>query len=196
MINFRNACIVVLTLAVPLQAHAAPAKCLSRAELKTGIAYVMPALVKGVVAKCTTLIPADSYLARDGNALIARYATESQGSEDDVRALFSRLGPEMGLNGADAKSTATLVESLVTVGIQSAIKPETCTDISTAMALLDPLPASNMNGLVEFVLLKVDEGNARKQAKLADANQTDAPKSKRTDKPFLCETQARLNPAQ
>jgi hypothetical protein len=182
---------------LPAQSVAAEAKCLTRAELRTGIAYVMPALMKGVVSKCAPTLAEDSYLAKDGEALIARYAGQSQGSAEDVQALFAKFGPQAGLNGADGESTAKLVESLVTVGVQSALKPESCADISAAMALLDPLPAENMNGLIELVLVKVDEDSAMKRAKSASGAKDKRQKAsdKRPSKPFLCGSLA-VSPAQ
>ncbi len=180
---------VFAMLALPSQSFAAERPCASRAELRTGIAYIMPALLKGVVTKCATTPSADGYLAKHGEALIARYADQSIGAEGDVRALFEKFGPQAGLDGADGKSTAALVESLVSVGVQSAIKPETCSDISTAMALLDPLPAANMNGLIEFILVKVDEGNARKAAQPhGNTIQKGKDAKKRPSGPFLCES--------
>lgn len=177
---------------LPAQAVALEAKCLSRAELRTGIAYVMPAVMKGVVGKCAPTLSADSYLAKDGETLVARYAGQSQGSAEDVQALFAKFRPQAGLNGADGESTAKLVESLVTVGVQSALKPEICADISAAMALLDPLPAANMNGLIELVLVKVDAGNAKARMKSgSDAEDKKGEVSeKRQNKPFLCESLA------
>jgi hypothetical protein len=180
-------------IALSSQAMAEDAKCLSRAELRTGIAYVMPALMKGVVTKCAPVVSSEGYLAGNGDVLISRYANESKGSEEDVRILFNKFAPQAGLPGADGQSMAALVESLVTVGVQSAIKPEICNDLSEAMALLDPLPASNMNGLIEFVLVKVDEGNRRK-AMLARVGEENRKKKKKDEKqpskPFLCDPAA------
>jgi hypothetical protein len=183
-------------LALPTEAIAKESKCLSREELRTGIAYIMPAIVSGVVTKCSVWLPSDSYLTKNGTALVTRYAGQSQGTENDVRALFDKFGNQAGLDGVDGQSTAKLVESLVTVGIQSEMKPEICADITTVMALLDPLPAENMNGLIEFVLVKVDNGNASrrtrtksgKNSKIKDANN---PRSK----PFLCDTLALNKPS-
>ncbi len=182
---------MICLFALPTGAIAKESKCLSRAELRTGIAYIMPAIVSGVVTKCSAWLPADSYLAKNGTALVARYAGQSQGTENDVRALFDKFGNQAGLDGVDGKSTAKLVESLVAVGIQSEMKPEICADITTAMSLLDPLPAENMNGLIEFVLVKVDQGNARGPAQTESDKRTkgkDASKSR--SKPFLCDSVA------
>lgn len=180
-----------LIVLLPTHAAASQAKCLSRAELRTGIAYVMPALMKGVVGKCAPTLSADSYLAKGGEALVSRYAGQSQGRAEDVQALFAKFGPQAGLNGADGESTAKLIESLVTVGVQSALKPESCADISAAMALLDPLPAANMNSLIELALVKIDEDSAKKRLN-ASAEPKDKKKrsEKRPSKPFLCDSLA------
>jgi hypothetical protein len=178
-----------LIVLLPTQAVATQERCLSRSELRTGIAYVMPALMKGVVGKCAPTLSSDSYLAKDGDALIARYAGQSQGTAEDVQALFAKFGPQAGLSGADGESTAKLVESLVTVGVQSALKPESCADISEAMALLDPLPAANMNSLIELALVKVDESNAKKRLNSATESKDRKKRSeKRPSNPFLCES--------
>ncbi len=188
MTYIRCGLAVIAVIAFSSQSFAAERKCASRAELRTGIAYIMPNLVKGVVTKCAATLSPDTYLAKDGEALIARYAGQSVGAERDIAALFKKFGPQSALNGADQMTTAALVENLVSAGVQSAIKPEMCTDISTAMALLDPLPAANMNGLVELIIVKVDEGNARKAARQSGQTPQNGAEAKKPSAPILCDS--------
>lgn len=188
---FRGA-VLAVSVIFPSSAFAAEIQCISRAELRTGIAYIMPAVISGIVTKCTPLLNAESYFATSGQALISRYENESKGTENEVRALFAKFGPQAGLSGVDATSTAALVESAVSVGIQSAVKPKDCDSISQAMSFLDPLPAANMNGLLEFVATKVDEGSRRKSQATKDSKKDVNKGGKKPRRPFLCEIDAVL----
>lgn len=168
---------------LPAQAIAATSgpKCVTRAELRTGIAYLMPTLVGAVVEKCRQTLPEQSYLSSQGNMLLDRYKAEASGSEGDVLALMGRFLPMGDLGNVDSKAAKGLIDAAIAVGIQSELKPDTCDDISEGMSFLDPLPAANMIGLVEFIAVKINDDNAKKAADGAPAK-----KGKRPSKPFLC----------
>jgi hypothetical protein len=182
---FKMGCIATL-LALPVQAMAAvdAPKCITRAELRTGIAYVMPAAVESVVTKCGTTLPADAYLAVNGPALLDRYKAESVGNDDAVATLMERFIPANAMDGVDEKATKAIVDAVILVAIQKGIKPEYCADISEGLSLIDPLPAANMIGLLEFVAVKINNDNARKAA--ANGLRKDGKTGRTRDKPFLC----------
>lgn len=181
---FRLAAAAALC-ALPAQAIAQPKgpKCLTRPELRTAIAYLMPTLVNAAVERCRPSLASNAYLVARGSSLVERYRAAGTGSDRDVTALIQRFVPLPGGKASQGTAAKGLIDAAIGFAIQSEIKDKDCADISQSMAFLDPLPAANMAGLIEFVAVKVNDGNARKAA-IAPA--PDAPKGKARDKPFLC----------
>jgi hypothetical protein len=179
--------------ALPVQAIAAtPApKCVTRAELRTGIAYLMPTLVGAVVDKCRQTLPDASYLSAQGDMLLDRYKAEAGGSETDVLALMARFLPMGEMGEVDSKTAKTFINAAISAGIQSELKTNDCADISEGLSFLDPLPAANMIGLVEFIAVKINDDNAKKAAMAADGAATK--KGKRPSKPFLCPSETAMS---
>lgn len=181
---FRFAAAVSIA-ALPTQAMAqakAP-KCLTRPELRTAIAYLMPTIVNAAVERCRPALSSNDYLAARGTALVERYRGTGGGLDREITALIQRFMPMPGGKALEGPAAKGLIDAAIGFAIQGEIKDKDCSDISQAMSYLDPLPAANMAGLLEFVAVKVNDSNAKKAA-LAAANPNTRGKTR--DKPFLC----------
>lgn len=151
---------------------AAEKTCVSRAEMHAGIAYFLPVLIQGVQQKCASDLPANAYLKTRGPALIDSYKALSKADSPELTSLIGKLGMPPGMPSSATKPMTELVSMMVVAKLQEEnMKPDTCSTIDEAMALLDPLPAANMVSLIELIVTKVDQGKTKK----AGAGKADRP---------------------
>lgn len=143
---------------------AGPSQCLTGAEFHAGVRFVMPILVDGVTKKCVPTLGTGSYLATRGGVLAQRYAAQP-GDDAAVTALVAKLDDSGDLKGLDANGLKAFATIAVSKGMGKDITPDTCRTIDQVLVQLDPLPAANTIGLVEVILRKVDDDDARKAAK-------------------------------
>ncbi len=183
---FRLAAAAAIT-ALPAQAmaQAKSPKCLTRPELRTAVAYLMPTIVNAAVERCRPALPASAYLVARGPALVERYRAAGGSSDREVTALIQRFMPMPGGKALEGPAAKGLIDAAIGFAIQGEIKDKDCADISQGMSYLDPLPAANMAGLLEFIAVKINESNAKKAALAAAGPNA---KGKTRDKPFLCPT--------
>lgn len=145
---------------------AAERTCVSRSEMHVGIAYFMPALIEGVQQKCSSTLPADAYLKNRGTALIDSYKALSKADSPELTSLIRKLGMPSGMPSSATKPMTELVSMMVVSKLQEEnIGPDTCATIDEVMALLEPLPAANMVSLIELIVAKVDQSEAKKAEK-------------------------------
>jgi len=141
-------------------ALAAPAGCLTSAELRAGARFVLPILIDGVIKKCTPTLASGSYLAIKGAELSKRYAA-LPGDDSVVATLVAKMDTKGELADLDPAALRAFATVAVTKGMAKDLKPEICPTIDKALELIDPLPAENTVGLFELVMRQVDADKAK-----------------------------------
>jgi hypothetical protein len=141
------------------------AACVSQGEVRAGLRFLAPTMIKAVRTKCMPTLGPDAYLTTKGEALISRYQAPDSPPSPELSSLFKKIF------GSDAESTlpdgfvsAVAVGALVE-GVQKDLKPTICPDIDQALALIDPLPADNMVGLLELIVTRMAQDDAKKTEK-------------------------------
>lgn len=140
-------------------AAAAPAgQCLTPAELDAVTRATLPEVAGTVIARCRPSLPATSYLARRGDALVARLRPQAEAALPTAGAALARSFGQPAL----ANLKPETMRDLVTAGLTSELnrlRPSDCGAVDRGMALLDPLPPANLAGAVAFVLTEAGRGN-------------------------------------
>jgi hypothetical protein len=164
---FRSGAVLSLA-AMSGQAVAAPmlGTCISRAEFQAGVSFLMPEMLSSVVDHCKASLPADSFIATKGKDMLARYAYVSERHDPALNQLIAKIGPKMGDAKMDSVALKGVATAMLGGKLREVLKPKACADVSQMLGLLDPLPAENMYGMLEFILTKVDEGKQTKAARL------------------------------
>jgi hypothetical protein len=163
----------VLLAMLPAQSALAAAEkpCITRAELHAGITYFLPTVVDGLRDKCATSLPSTSYFATRGKAMVDGYKALSKTDSPELMSLMAKMGlPPGNAPAAMGKPIAEIASIMVNAMLQEKVKPDICPTVDQAFALLDPLPAANMVGLIELFVDVMSADDAKKKAA----------------KPFLC----------
>ena len=132
--------------------------------------YALPQLLSGLRATCGPKLSANGYLARNGEALQARFAQGADAAWPAARVALMQLGSQdksgMARMFGQMPDSALkpFVDATITAMVASKLKAENCPDIERGLELLAPLPPENIAGLVGFffeMAERDDEARAR-----------------------------------
>lgn len=149
----------------PALAQSAANDCMTSAEAQAGIRALFPILIEGTADGCQQFLPADAYLTASAKALAGRYAPDP---DDDARlqSIVQHFDKKGELKGLSVNSLKSVFGDKLKEEMTKDLNPQLCSTISKAMALLDPLPAENMIGLIELIAREIDLSDARKEARI------------------------------
>jgi hypothetical protein len=137
--------------------------CVASADLGDAVIYAMPIAYEAVQDTCASLLPADGFLATEGEAFVDKFRdrrdaawpgafrllrvflaeqAEQDVSAPDIIGLISAL-PEQDLR--------PFIDAIIAQLLGEEIKPESCVEIERGVELLSPLPAGNVAGLIAFI---------------------------------------------
>ncbi|EJL29626.1 hypothetical protein [Novosphingobium sp. AP12] len=142
----------------PGLAMAAEPVCLTKKEATALIAYALPQAINGTAKRCSTSLPADAFLRRQGPQLAARYAGQKNRYWPQAKPAFMKtLGAE---GSGSAQMVANLpdetVRQLADVFVEGFVSQrialKSCTKLDLAIDLLSPLPPENTAGLIALTL--------------------------------------------
>lgn len=144
------------------QASAANAACLTEPQFQAAVRFMAPDLIQAGAGKCAALLPADSYLSRNGPALAARYRSGAATAWPDVQAALKNQ-PDLKLFAAmDEATVRGLIAPMLTEGLAKAkFKVEDCRVADAIAANLDPLPPQNLIALIT-AFVRFDKGKPAK----------------------------------
>jgi hypothetical protein len=142
------------------------ANCLTHAEANALFTFALPEMLESVRGKCAASLPRTSYLATQGEQLVARHRAASASSWPPAKAAFVKMAV-----GDDPKiDTAKILSSLpdetlrsvittgLNVGVTEDFKPGDCPKADRIIEALAPLPASNLAAIiVEIVSLSASK---------------------------------------
>lgn len=149
----------------PALAQSVANDCLTSADAQAGIRAMFPLLIEGASDGCQQFLPADAYLTTSAKALAGRY---TPGPEDDARlqTIVQHYDKKGELKGLSVKSLKAVFGDKLKEEMTKDLNPQICSTVNKAMALLDPLPADNMIGLIELIAREIDLSDARKEARI------------------------------
>lgn len=139
-------------LALPQAAAAHADACLTRAEVRTLIAFATPSLLEAATRICTSALPADAFLRVGAPAMVERLRTESQDEAGRIIPVIEKLAGEKMPPGLSEETTQGLVRDIVGAELAKDIKPGDCRVIDTVASSLAPLPAGNIATLMAAIL--------------------------------------------
>jgi hypothetical protein len=149
-------------LAAPTAQAATPA-CITPLEMRTGIAFIVPTMLKGLRTKCAGALPRDAYLTQKGEALGDRFKTTAFVNDAALQSLIAKILPDAELPEAARTSAAMMFSETMAAQIQKDIKPDTCPTIDKTLALLDPLPAANVIGIFQVIGTQMIQSDLHKR---------------------------------
>ena len=146
--------------AMPAQAAAAQAECLSSAEVRALTTFAMPSVLTGLIDHCAPEVGTGGYMTTQGRNLVSSYAANKGSAWPTARKAFFRLaGTKSGSSDAtdmmakmpDA-ALQPFVEGMIGGMIGAKLKPGQCVIADKMMRLLAPLPPENTSELLGTIL--------------------------------------------
>lgn len=165
---FRTA--AALAAMVSTTAQAAEPACVTRAEVRSMAAYLMPVMVDPVIASCKPHLAPDAYLMVGGRQLVDSLAARKDSEWKVAKAAFSRAFgggamPDMPDDALQSILTAKLSQEFA-----GNLKPQECSDISAIAAKLAPMSPDNLVDLVaEVAVVALRDGGRKAGVKICPA---------------------------
>lgn len=126
--------------------------CLTRAEVQALFVSIAPGVIRSVSTACKAALPKSAYLTNRGESLALRYAEVGAASRPVAIAAIGRIGGEKMEGALNDAMFEVLLDGMLGPMVAAEIKPKDCPLIDRSLELLDPLPPSNMGGVVVLLL--------------------------------------------
>ncbi|MDB5712612.1 MAG: hypothetical protein JWO15_9 [Sphingomonadales bacterium] len=139
----------------------APA-CITSAEFRAGMAFLVPTMVTGIRDKCAASLPRGAYLPQHGDQLVSRFKASGMVDERALSSLIGKIQPNADIPSSANAAMAGIIAQTLVVKMQATLRPADCVSVDKALGLIDPLPAENVVGLFELVGTAVARGDAKK----------------------------------
>ncbi|MCL6251096.1 hypothetical protein M3P36_08580 [Altererythrobacter sp. KTW20L] len=159
------ACIAAVS-AVPAAAQLPAGVDLSEDEMATLARLAMPTAFRSLQTKCNTVLDADAYMYRSGDALHRRLTQTSEAAWPAAGRMIARVAargnPAMGevLAGMPADSLRPFVNEMVAGMVTTRVEADQCERIDRVLALLEPLPPENLADLAAYAYVQAREADA------------------------------------
>lgn len=162
------AALALFSLAQPSLAHAN--QCVSEQDLDSAAQFMMPSIVAALKAKCSGQLSEDGFFATQSEDFLEPYIEEQDKNWPGTFRFFKAFAADAQV---DASLFDALPEEIVRPMIETTfgtmlvkdIKTTDCSKIERGMEYIAPLPPENIGGLIGFVVVLVEEGNAKKGKK-------------------------------
>ena len=133
--------------------------CLSEEEGTAVFAAMLPDLIDGLRDKCAAHLPANSYLASNADALIARYKLAADQRWPVAKQAFGRIaGQEAMADQLPDEFFRPMMGAMIGAELVKGVKPSDCAGASRIVESLAPLPAENVAALIGAILVLADDG--------------------------------------
>lgn len=150
-----------------IQPQAAMAKaCVKQEDLADAMVYVMPVAYDAFTSKCATKLSDDGFVAREGDAFIAKYAALHDQTWDGAYG-FLKTFMDKGAAADDpmlkmfddmpAETIQPFVDAIIKMKLSEEIKIKDCVKIEQILEPLAPLPPENLGMLVSRVVALMPE---------------------------------------
>ena len=147
-----------VTVDVPASSAATSGLPVSPEEIAAATRYALPHLLGGVQGVCESELAPDGYLAREGDALEARWAEGADESWPAAKAALLKFGAEQGgdsfggMTSLPDELLKPVVDGIVFAMVASELKPSLCPDVERGIELFAPLPPENMANIVGWIM--------------------------------------------
>ena len=160
----RSTALLAAAAAMPAQAAAAQAQCLSPPEVRALTTFAMPSVLGGLIDHCAAQIGANGFMTTQGQNLVASYAARKNAAWPTARKAFFRLAGTRKDTGEATDMMEKLpdaalqpfVEGMIGGMIGAKLKPGQCVIADKLMRLLAPLPPENTAELLGTILELAD----------------------------------------
>lgn len=157
---FRLAASLALLSTSQLQAapSATPRPCMTPAELRGTVAYVMPLVMTTLIERCKPALPARVSLLTHGAQLVSAFEAGRSANFPLARKAFAKFSDAGDKNSAAIMLVMPeavlrpLLDEMIAKDLTESIKVRDCPDIDRVFATLEPLPASNVIDLITQVV--------------------------------------------
>ena len=143
-----------LSAATPAPAH----PCMTPAELRGMVAYVLPSAMTTLIERCRPGLPAGASLLGRGGQLVAEFEAGRAAAFPLARRAFAKFS-DVGDKHTTAimltmpeETLRPLVDDTLSTKLVGSIAVKDCADINRIFATLEPLPASNFIDLFTQVV--------------------------------------------
>ncbi|CAO1653031.1 hypothetical protein [Parasphingorhabdus sp. NYA22] len=157
----KLACCVTLLSAFNMgAAQAAETKaCVSSEQANAIFTYILPVVFDAAGSKCSPYLDKNVALMQQESESYQKYVIASEQAwptaSNGIRIIFGDKMPE----SMDIEAVRPFIDGLVTAMVSDGIKPKSCSIISEAYTLLEPLPAANFGGLIGLLMKVGAEGD-------------------------------------
>lgn len=141
--------------ALPAPALAQPL-CLTRADAETVGVALLPAMLESVEGQCRDALPPESVLALRGEARAESYRAAAVAARPEAEAIAGRLiaaNADEDLPPEFAEAVGLdMFEAAAASGLAGIMDPDACRTADRVFGVLEPLPATNVAGLLVLLL--------------------------------------------
>lgn len=147
------------------------ARCIPAADAQAVAAVFLPSAVRAVRTRCAPMLSRDAYLKQSGDRLLSKLDGEARGQfRSAMRGINRIAGTDLDLSTLPPEMVQPLVDELVRNKLgTSNIDSKGCKRIDRGLALVDPLPASSLSGLLVMVARLGLEHRSTKSGRVDDA---------------------------
>lgn len=144
----------------------APGPCLTPREIHGFVAFILPGITAGVVAKCRTTVSPTGYFNTRGAQLGERLAAGKDAAWPVARDAFNKISHDSAKDTAHLSDTTTrsLVEHEMVEQLTGQIPTAMCRDIESVIEPLDPLPTDNLVQFVSAIFGVAGRGDSKMRA--------------------------------
>lgn len=156
---------------ISTSAQAAQPACITRAEIKSVIAYFTPVLMEPVIATCKPHLAPDAYLLVGGKQIADSLAVRKDAEWKVAKSAMSRAFGDGKMGEIPDELMQTTLTAKFSEGIAGKLKPQECKDISTIAAKLAPLSPDNLVELVaEIAVVALRDGGRKAPVSICEAD--------------------------
>ncbi|VWX57364.1 hypothetical protein [Sphingorhabdus sp. 109] len=122
--------------------------CVSAEQANAIFTYILPVIFDAAGSKCSPYLDENAALLQQNSQSYQKYSIASEQAwptaKHGIKIMFDEKMPE----SMDVDAMRPFLDGLVSAMVNDGIKPKSCTTISEAYTLLEPLPPANVGGLI------------------------------------------------
>ena len=143
---------ILIAALLATQAAASERPCVTREEAGNLALALLPHLIRTVGERCRPHLGADAFLATSGEALAERLRQDAGPRREMALRAIAKIGGVDAPADGGGDAVFDFMAQMVVGGMVGSVRPETCGDVDTLIAALEPLPAQNIADLTGAIL--------------------------------------------
>lgn len=133
-------------------------QCLSEAEGTAVFAAMLPDMIDGLRGKCAAHLPADAYIVKNGEAMVARYKLLADQRWPIAKQAFGRIaGDEEVAAKLPDEFFRPMLGAMIGGELVKDVKEQDCAGANRVVENLAPLPPENVAALIGAILVLADK---------------------------------------